>query len=317
MPRRIRSRRVRRYVFTLFAPSGNRSLPTWTELPNGFRFLVWQVERCPSTDRLHIQGYLELLRPKDLVWLSNNFCRGHFIEAHGNATQNIAYCTKPESRVQIGGLFGSPSAGMGARTDIAAFRDAILSGKRKRDLITEMPSEMAKFGRFYSTIQENMRPRRENKMEVILALGPTGSGKTLFAFKHWGVSSDFFDLPMCTERIWFDGLDGHTLILMDDFDGRFSKLSLSFLLRLLDRYPRRVEIKGAFVWWMPDIIYITTNIHPDQWYNFHGRESQVWALKRRLTHIIDFGNPDVNGDPTDITATHDWTNYLCFERQHQ
>ncbi len=313
MPRRNRLSQSRNYVFTIFDKQDGSSLPTWTELPDQFTFMVWQVERCPRTHRLHVQGYCELVRPQDIVWIKNHLGEGHYETRKGTSSQAIAYCQKQESRVSPGGTLGVASSGKGHRTDVENFRDAILSGKRKRDLIDSMPREICKWPRFYDLIREQIRPVRENKMCVILALGTTGTGKTRFAFDHWGVSSDFFDLPMCSNRVWFDGLDGHTLILLDDFDGRFSKLSLSMLLRLLDRYPRRVEIKRNFTWWMPDIVYITTNINPELWYNFHGREAQVQALRRRIHIILDFDALDNNGDPLDVTSTHDWSNYLSID----
>ncbi len=313
MPRRTPLLRTRRYVFTIYKDEedAESQLPTWNELPSKVRFLVWQVERCPTTGRLHVQGYVEFEQAQDMVWAQKNFHKGAYKKANGSAADNITYCTKEDTRVKAGGMFGTPSTGTGTRTDIRKFRDAVVGGKRKRDLINDMPREMAKYARFYNMIREQCKPVRENKMQVILALGSPGSGKTRFAFDHWGVSPDFFDLPMCANRIWFDGMDGHTLILMDDFDGRYSKLSLSFLLRLLDRYPRRVEIKGNFTWWLPDIVYITTNIGPDQWYNFHGRTQQVSALRRRIHYILDFDDKDANGDPNDITDTYDWSCYLC------
>ncbi len=311
MPRTNILSRSRNYLFTIFETDAK--LPTWDTLPNQVSFLVWQVERCPNTQRLHVQGYCELVKAQDLVWIKKTLGQGHYETRKGTQSQAIAYCGKEETRHAHGGLLGNPSRGRGSRNDLIGYRDAIVAGKRKRDLLFDMPVELCKYTRFYTTVREQIRPRRTNKLCVILALGQPGTGKTRFAYDHWSNSMSFFELPMCSSRIWFDGLDGHRLILLDDFDGRFSKMSLTFLLRLLDRYPSRVEVKGAFAWWMPDMVYITSNITPDQWYNFHGRVDQVSALRRRIHYILDFDQKNADGDPLNVTSSFDWSNYLCFD----
>lgn len=36
---------------------------------NGTRYCIGQLERCPDTGRLHIQGYVECKSPQRLKWL--------------------------------------------------------------------------------------------------------------------------------------------------------------------------------------------------------------------------------------------------------
>ena len=86
----------------------------------------------------------------------------------------------------------------------------------------------------------------------------------------------------------------------------------AFLLRLLDRYPLIVQIKGGFVKWEPKIIIITCPVQPEEcfkWYNKNGEEQQ-WdrqeQLNRRLTweeveQIYEF--PLSLGDQEEINLT--------------
>ena len=67
--------------------------------------------------------------------------------------------------------------------------------------------------------------------------------------------------------------------------GSSSKTRLDTVLRLLDRYIERVPIKGSHSWWTPKRVYVTTNIHPWDWYEWAGREAQYPALQRRFTQL--------------------------------
>lgn len=64
------------------------------------QFMVYQRERCPRTQRLHWQGYLCLATKSTLLWLKRNVDgNAHWEKCKGTVEENIAYCTKEESRV--------------------------------------------------------------------------------------------------------------------------------------------------------------------------------------------------------------------------
>jgi len=44
------------------------------------------------------------------------------------------------------------------------------------------------------------------------------------------------------------------------------------------------------MWWLPDIIVITTNRSPYDWYNFNARDKEREALFRRITKSFVFRN---------------------------
>ena len=122
---------------------------------------------------------------------------------------------------------------------------------------------------------------RPEAPEVNLLYGPAGCGKT---WKCTELSDDLWMTPV-TDGLWFDGYDGQDDALLDDFSGKFSKMSLTNLLRVLDRYVVQVPIKGGFVQFAPKRIFITTNIHPRDWYDYSERETQYAAVKRRFTRV--------------------------------
>ena len=106
--------------------------------------------------------------------------------------------------------------------------------------------------------------------------GPSGSGKSRYV---WEQHPDLYTLdpPQCSNQsVWFDGYDGQDVLLIDDFDGW---LSYKFLLRLLDRYPLRVQYKGGSIPLLATKIYITSTESPSDWYP---HREEVVELERRI-----------------------------------
>ncbi|AXQ66125.1 MAG: helicase [Cressdnaviricota sp.] len=110
--------------------------------------------------------------------------------------------------------------------------------------------------------------------------GPTGIGKTRCAFEFGHlVSSEGVWISAGSLR-WFDGYDGQRVAIFDDI--RTKHTSFDMLLRLLDRYPLRVEFKGGFVDWNPSFIIITAPLGPRAMWNLR-RDEDLDQLVRRVT----------------------------------
>ncbi len=205
----------------------------------------------------------------------------------GTAVQCTIYCTKDDTREEGPWIIGTISKGAGSRTDLVDFKDAIRSGKRKRDLWDSHTVQMAKYRHMYDDLRRCHRPKRTEELVVALLVGKTGTGKTFAVHTAWE-EGGYWDLPVSGGRMWFDGYDGETNVLFDDFAGKMSKVPLCMLLRILHEYPIQVEVKGSFVWWMPTNIAITTNFHPREWYDWTRREEQYNALCRRIHQVTIF-----------------------------
>jgi hypothetical protein len=66
---------------------------------------------------------------------------------------------------------------------------------------------------------------------------------------------------------------------LDEFNGT---IKYTTLLRMLDCYPLQLEIKGGMVAFNPDVIIITSNKPPNQWYFQDNINFDHGALLRRL-----------------------------------
>lgn len=194
------------------------------------------------------------------------------------------------------------------RSDLTAMYQMAVKGKSERDIADSFSSSYIRFQRGLKAVKSFYLPPREDKPVVCLLIGPPGSGKT-FAV-HEAAKGDLYTTPPDSGVEWFDGMDQNDDVLLDDFAGKMSKSPLSSLLQILDSYPIRVAIKGGFTAFTAKRIFITTNYHPRDWYDWTTREPQWFALVRRFTHVFKF---TVRGDEPTVyirgagTQPSDWT----------
>jgi len=174
----------------------------------------------------------------------------------------------------------------GTRTDLHGLLDMIKAGKNVSDIAGSNPEAFFKYPRAIVLLMANQPLALRDPLQVILLYGPTGCGKTRFVYDQidlndfWPSGADGFQ--------WFDGYHGQTDVLFDDFDGKMSKVSLAKTLRLTDRYPLMVPVKGGYTPFKPRRLFITSNIHPSNWFDFSERQAQYAALYRRISVVFHY-----------------------------
>lgn len=237
-------------------------------------------ETCPKTGRKHLQCY-GYWNNKISFNEIKRWTNANIQAANGSAKQNFDYCSKEGNYTTKGQL---PS--QGARTDIAEFRDYILSGASETDCIMEYPNMMAKYDRFYQRCRNIVLKEEAKKMiqpEVIVIQGEPGVGKTHTIYAENEID-DIYKIEVgdgSSGSVFWDGYNGEKVIVIDDFH---NNLKLDYMLRLLDKYPMKLNIKGGYTWKCAKKIYITTNINIDKWYS-NCQDIHRRALRRRITKI--------------------------------
>ncbi len=282
----------------------------YNPLHRGIKYVVWQLEKCPDTDRIHIQGYIELQRTQDVNWLKRNVSRSaHYEVRRGTAAEADTYCRKEDTRLDGPYSRGVMSLGEGKRVDLLGFRDRIKDGASLRELVDEHPIAMMRYSGFALRVKNLYKKPYDpevRRVRVQLMIGPPGCGKTKMVYRYWR-DKDFYRVPLCDGKLWWDGYDGQEYVLIDDFAGRASKLALTLLLQLLDSYPIMLPVKGGFVWSNFRRILITTNLTPRQWYNWENREVHYQALRRRFYSIVEWKT--VTGNPENVDNEEFWNRY--------
>jgi len=120
-------------------------------------------------------------------------------------------------------------------------------------------------------------------VEVILLIGPTGTGKSYFAATHW--PDAYWQAPISGSTVFFTGYKGQNTIVLDEYRGW---LPYGFLLRLLDRYPLQLPVHSSTVACHATTIVLTSNRHPYEWYSAANQRGAIdyAPLYRRFTKIF-------------------------------
>lgn len=124
-----------------------------------------------------------------------------------------------------------------------------------------------------------------NEKHVSVYWGATGTGKSRRA---WTEYPDAYSKDPLT-KFWC-GYQAQQTVIIDEFRG---VISIAHMLRWLDRYPVRVEVKGSSVGLAATRIIITSNLDPRNWYPDLDAETLA-ALMRRFTvveHFVNLMNP--------------------------
>ena len=282
--------RVRNWCFTLNNPRQDelQDIISFAESKD-CKYLIIGHEVSKDGSTPHLQGYLEGAKKFRLTGLRTccrGFSRGHLEKRKGSASQASEYCKKEGNFTEYGSLSRERQ---GRRTDLEEIQDSIINGSSDLEIANNNFSKWVVYRRSFSQYRRLVRNTpRTWKSVVVVLWGQTGCGKTRFVFDQCGETPPWIHGG---DR-WFDGYEGHKYALLDDFDG--SQLEFRLLLRLLDRYPMQVPIKGRFVNWAPRKIYITSNTDPAGWYN-HGCDRSHNALLRRLD-IVNHITKDIYSD---------------------
>jgi len=265
-------------------------------------YICGQEEESPTTGAHHFQGYIQLKKRYRMLTLKKLFqSKTIHLESQKARSNSDArdYCRKEESRIGEFLEFGEFKVGRagtkGARSNLEGLVQAIREEKTQRDIIESGDSELvetfATYLRFHDRVRGLYRPQsHEDGVKVVLYVGDPGTGKTRRAFEEF---PDLFEIPISNGTLWLDGYDGQEHVLFDDFMGKGSKMGLDNTLKFFDRYVRSVPIKGAYVWWKPKVIVVTSNYHPRYWYKWQGREQSYEALCRRVHEVWVFDNSEV------------------------
>ncbi len=166
----------------------------------------------------------------------------------------------------------------GSRSDLKVVKEILDSGGGMRQVCTEVFNLQAyRTAEKWLTYMET--PRIVQDIDIRWYHGSSGSGKTRAVFDEFGTK---VFTPINYK--WWDGYDGHEVVLIDDFRKDFCKYHE--LLRLLDRYPYRVEYKGGSRQLKAPTFIITCPFH---WQDVYSTREDLFQLCRRIKSTRLFG----------------------------
>lgn len=237
----------------------------------------------------HLQGVVFFTTRKRLTQVIEHFTRtdgcrmgGHFEVMRGTAKEAIAYCKKEETADPEWPYVsaGIEPVSQGSRTDLSELIAAIREGVSEQEVFDRDPGAYIRFSSGVKRSLAMFRPKRSWKTEIKWYWGPTGTGKSRKAFEEY--PDAYWKNP---GNNWWDGYDGEEVVIIDDY--RRNMCTFSELLRLFDRYPLMLQVKGAMIPFLAKIIVVTCPLDPRS--IWHGRvEEDLQQLLRRIEIIIEF-----------------------------
>lgn len=276
------------WILTIYPDSNNipdlgQCITDWTSTGK-ITGLVAQEEICPTTQRLHFQAYVRFKNSVRLAQVKSIFGSGVHAELRkGTEMEAIAYCSKLETRKpDTSPFFFGEMGKQGVRSDLEEIKTMIIQKKSEKEIAE---AHFGDYLRYYKGIREvkNLfsEEKRNWKMKNIIIWGKPGTGKTWAATKY---NPDSWWIKEPTTK-WWDGYNYQEIVIIDDYDHNDpTHLNINYMLRLMDRYPMRVECKGSTMEFSSKTIVITANQNPKEWFpNSRQRD----AFFRRIDEIIE------------------------------
>lgn len=256
----------------------------WKEL--GYKYIVVQLELCPTTDRLHWQGFVQLDRQRTRSKLQSIFPGLHCERRKGTIADAVAYCEKEDTR-QSGPWRDGDVPAQGRRSDLDQVHQLLKQGEDELTIADEHFGAWVRYRKSFTAYRTLIWTQRDYKTYSLVYWGKAGTGKTRGVYDTYGAQR-VYDLPRPNGgSVWFDGLTReHDVLLIDDFYGW---IPCHLLLKLMDRYPLQVPVKGGMVPFSCKYLYITSNKHYDEWYDWSKLGHNLKeAFIRRIDEIVEF-----------------------------
>jgi len=247
-------------------------------LPNGVQYIRGQLERGADTGYLHWQIIVAFTKKCRLRHVKLVF--GEHVHAElSRSSAADQYVWKDETAVE-GTRFelGERKLKRNSCKDWETIRrDA------QRGQLDAIPADIyvRHYGSLKRIVADHLQPLAIER-RVVCYWGSTGAGKSRRAWTEGGLDA----YPKDPRSKFWDGYVGQKHVIIDEFRGG---IDIGHMLRWLDRYPVIVEVKGSSTVLKAETIWITSNIHPKDWYPDLDEETKS-ALMRRL-EVTHFLNP--------------------------
>lgn len=240
-------------------------------VPDEMQYLVFQREVCPSSGRTHYQTFVIFKSRKRMETVKRLMGNNAHVEpARSDDSTCISYCTKLDTRASHPKEFGEKP-------------------QRKRKVHEMLHMDVRSILEEQPQLWRSVRQLKEAKLalslprntptETILLTGGTGTGKSKISHL---ISQYLGEAAWIDPALqWFDQYEGQALAIVDEFRG----CSASQILRLADRYPLRVPIKGSFVEWRPSFMILTSNLSFEEIFGSLDEKTKS-AVRRRIKEYV-------------------------------
>lgn len=264
----------------------------------GCDYGVYKPEKCPTTGRPHLQGYLYWKNKKRGGALLEKFPGGEWRVCRGNTTQNFDYCSKPETAI-------GPIVEWGTRP-----MDQQQKGQTQKDLWAAV-AKLVDAGdfdtiaedypqidimhydkllsRYYRTKGKDVHAL-DGELQGTWIYGPAGTGKSSRVFEEFG--ENVYPKPGNTK--WWDQYAYQDTVWIDDFDPTVK--DMTYLMKIwTDRWVFLGERKNGTIKMRPKKIVVTSNYTIEKCF---GKDPDLLeAMIRRFPTVVYIGKDGATAPP--------------------
>ncbi|AJD07478.1 replication-associated protein [Odonata-associated circular virus-11] len=275
----------RGWCFTL----NNYSNLEISELKLRFEGAVWYIigEEVGLSGTPHLQGAIYY---KNAVVMPKFNPRIHWEAMRGNCQQSREYCSKEKVLVEYG-----ECPKKGKRSDIKSMVEMLQAGATDKDIYMAHGDKALRINGCLARARASLTEVKRNwEMDIRIYYGAPRTGKTRAVYEEFGIDNVYSKMA----GKWWDGYRGEPCVLIDDFDPQNCfDIQYDFYLKLLDRYPLRIEFKGGSGEFYSKTIILTSNFDPAIWFTEKANRD---AFFERIKEIRYFGGTEVSGGNTSL-----------------
>lgn len=226
-------------------------------------------DEVATTGQRHLQGKVTFARGYRYKQLHKLLPKYHVEKSL--AAKDFNYCMKETIVLNI------DNRQQGDRSDIKGAMELVRDKRPRIELMEAYPMMVARYEPFLRAYSAELQ-RYTGERTVVWVYGPTGAGKS-----HIGRETLPDAVFINFKGGFVNGYHGEAHVIIDDF--RSSDVHFSELLKILDKYPYTVNVKGSTIPWNAKIIYITNPNPPTQAFMTSENKEQ---LLRRIKKIYSF-----------------------------
>jgi hypothetical protein len=221
------------------------------------RGIGWGKETCPTTKKLHYQGFIQLFKQsrfKKVIKLLGGSVSVRV--ALGTIEQNKEYCKKEGNYKELGYFVRKGQRLQGIVENFEA-------GNTIQDIFMNDEKKYLKFhagiDKIYSSMEHSTYSGVKRTMRNFIIWGDSGLGKTTSIHNKHGLENCYvLGNPNGDNKCW-NGYTGQKVLILDEF---YSWIMLSEMLRLLDGLPYQCRMLGKSEYAKFTYIYLTLNEDP-------------------------------------------------------
>lgn len=288
------------FVFTWFDTSlgllTDESPSPWTP-PETVSFAQYSVERCSTTGRVHLQGFVCYKKRTRITTVKKDLPTGAHLEVmRGPVSASIEYTSKPETHVAGPWRFGTAPRDNGdtKKTKWEALQADVKAGMCERDLYEKYPSFLDRSRGVDKCISLYAPRIPDRPVDVYILWGPASAGKS---YRCKQAFPDYFEAHGDLGLRTFLSYRGEKTVIIDAF------LSIAWPMTSLESMIKDavcdIPVMYGSVKTLWTTFIITTNQHPDSMYTGAVNRDALFTRVKHIYHIT--AREDRGGEHIDFS----------------